>query len=54
MPIARTLRNILPAGALIAALGTAAASAQDYPNRIVLTVFSPIGSIALTLGAGPV
>jgi tripartite-type tricarboxylate transporter receptor subunit TctC len=49
MPIARTLRNILPAGALIAALGTAAASAQDYPNRPITLVvpFPPGGSTTI-------
>jgi tripartite-type tricarboxylate transporter receptor subunit TctC len=49
MPIARTLRNILRAGALIAALGAAAASAQDYPTRPITLVvpFPPGGSTTI-------
>jgi tripartite-type tricarboxylate transporter receptor subunit TctC len=49
MPIARTLRDVLCAGALIAALGAAAASAQDYPNRPITLVvpFPPGGSTTI-------
>jgi tripartite-type tricarboxylate transporter receptor subunit TctC len=49
MPIARTLRDVLRAGALIAAFGAAAASAQDYPNRPITLVvpFPPGGSTTI-------
>jgi tripartite-type tricarboxylate transporter receptor subunit TctC len=49
MPIARTLRNLLCAGALIVALGAAAASAQDYPTRPITLVvpFPPGGSTTI-------
>jgi tripartite-type tricarboxylate transporter receptor subunit TctC len=49
MPIARTLRNVLCAGALITVLGAAAASAQDYPNRPITLVvpFPPGGSTTI-------
>jgi tripartite-type tricarboxylate transporter receptor subunit TctC len=49
MPIARTLYSALCAGALIAALGAAAASAQDYPNRPITLVvpFPPGGSTTI-------
>jgi hypothetical protein len=32
----------------------AAVPAQDYPTRIVLTVFSPTAPMGLTVGMGPV
>ena len=49
MPIARTLRNLLCAGALIVVLGAAAASAQDYPTRPITLVvpFPPGGSTTI-------
>ena len=49
MPIARTLYSALCAGALIAALGAAAAFAQDYPNRPITLVvpFPPGGSTTI-------
>ena len=49
MPIARTLRDVLCAGALTAALGAAAASAQDYPTRPITLVgpFPPGGSTTI-------
>jgi tripartite-type tricarboxylate transporter receptor subunit TctC len=49
MPIARTLRDVLCAGALIAGLGAAAASAQDYPSRPItlLVPFPPGGSTTI-------
>jgi tripartite-type tricarboxylate transporter receptor subunit TctC len=49
MPIVRTLRDVLYAGVLIAALGAVAASAQDYPNRPITLVvpFPPGGSTTI-------
>jgi tripartite-type tricarboxylate transporter receptor subunit TctC len=45
----RTLRDVLYAGVLIAALGAVAASAQDYPNRPITLVvpFPPGGSTTI-------
>jgi hypothetical protein len=51
MPKVIALRNGAVAAALMAA---APAGAQDYPNRIVMWVFSPTASTALTLALGPV
>jgi hypothetical protein len=39
-------------GAAVAA--PLAAAAQDYPNRILMRVFSPTASTGLTLAPGPV
>src|SRR4029077_10609244 len=49
MPIVRTLRDVLYAGVLIAALGAVAACAQDYPNRPITLVvpFPPGGSTTI-------
>jgi hypothetical protein len=56
MPKLITLRNGAVAAALMAGvfLLAAPAVAQDYPNRIVMWVFSPTASTALTLALGPV
>jgi hypothetical protein len=46
------LAAVLLAAAM--AVGTSAAAQEHYPSRIVMLVFSAMGSMGLTLGLGPV